>query len=285
MKSTYFKSIIGTLIAVSLNSCGNSEVAKPSIQDNSANIKKVEKVDYSGVEPSKLLKHIAAHYDLGQYEEGKEKLNYLMTVYPDTLDGINLPDLKSKLDESLLKQEKERLALAEAEAKKRLPSAVNKMRRVTEGKVTYFIDKTSPEFDSKECFYAYVKKDTYGAHLYFKSRYVGTQWLDMQNIMVTVDKLDHAIEGEIVKTETKGKKAYKHELLDVEITTPGQLNVLKAIANGKDVVALLIGKDSYRKRVISEEQRNAIRNVIDTYTYLGGDKIESFQEEVTNTEY
>lgn len=282
---TYFKSIIGTVIAISLNSCGNSETASPSIKDNSANAQKVTETDYSGVEPSKLLKHIEAHYDLGQYEEGKDKLNHLMKVYPDTLNGVNLMDLKSKLDESLVKQEKERLALADQETKKRLPSAVNKMRKVSEGKTTFYYDKTSPEFDSKECFYAYVKKDVYGAHLHFRSRYVGTQWLDIQNIMVTVDKLDHAIEGEVEKTETKGKKAYKHELLDIEITTPAQLGVLKAIANGNDVVALLIGKDSYRKRVISEEQRNAFRNVIDTYTYLGGDKIESFNEEVTNAEH
>ena len=270
-------------MTVSLVSCNDNNGAAPSIKENSTHKKEIVAVDYSNVESDKLLKHIQAHYDLGQFEEGKAKLNFLMKTHPDNFEGVDLISLKSKIDQALLKDQKEKQAIADAQTKKRLPSAVNKMRRVTEGKNTFYYDKSSPEFDTKECFYAYVKKDIYGAHLYFKTRYVGTQWLELQNLMVTVDKLDYALEGKVETKETKGKKAYKHEMLDVEIVTAEQLETLKAISNGEDVVALLIGKDTYRKRVITEEQRIAIRNVIDTYVYLGGNKIESFKEEIADT--
>ena len=279
--------LIVSLAAVGLilSSCGNGSTSTPSIQDNSVHKEVSAKEDYSGIAPSKLLKHIQAHYDLGQYVNGKDKLNYLMSVYPDTLDGIDLSDLKGKMDAALLKEQQEKQALAEAEVSKRLPSAVNKMRIINEGKTTFYYDKSSPEFDTKECFYAYIKKDIYGAHLYFKARYVGTTWLDTENMMVTVDKLDYTIDAEVIKSETKGKKAYKHELFDFEITTEEQMKTLKAIANGNDVVALFIGKDTYKKRDITAEQRMAFRNVIDAYTFLGGNKLDPVKSGITNSDY
>ena len=272
---------MGLLVA----SCGNNaSTTAPSINENSVNKQVKEQADYSNIESSKLLKHIQAHYDLGEYETGKDKLNYLMTVYKDTLDGVDLVDLKNKMDVALAEEQQKKAALAEAESKKRMPSAVNKMRKIEEGKTTFFYDKSSPEFDSKECFYAYIKKDIYGARLFFKARYVGTEWLDFQNCMVTVDKLDYTINGEVQKSETKGKKAYKHELMDIEISTPDQMKALKAIANGSNVTALLIGSETYKKRELTEEQRTAFRNVIDAYTFMGGEKLEPMKSSVTDAE-
>ena len=102
--------------------------------------------------------------------------------------------------------------------------------------------------------------------------------------MVTVDKLDYTINGEVQKSETKGKKAYKHELMDIEISTPDQMKALKAIANGSNVTALLIGNETYKKRELTEEQRTAFRNVIDAYTFMGGEKLEPMKSSVTDAE-
>lgn len=282
------KRIFGTLsiaLGFMVASCGNNvNTTTPSINENSVNKKAKVQVDYSNIESSKLLKHIQAHYDLGEYETGKDKLNYLMTVYKDTLDGVDLIDLKGRIDSALEEEQQKKAALAEAELKKRMPSAVNKMRKIEDGKTTFFYDKSSPEFDSKECFYAYIKKDIYGARLFFKARYVGTDWIDFQNCMVTVDKLDYTIEGTVQKSETKGKKAYKHELMDVEVTTPDQMKALKAIANGSAVTALLIGSETYKKRELSQDQINAFRNVIDAYIFMGGEKLEPMKTSVTNTQ-
>ena len=267
--------ILSVLILIS---CGDNNSSRASIKDNSIHKQELGKQDYTGIVPEKLLKYIQAHYDLGQYVEGKEKLNYLMAVYPDTLNGVNLINLKLKIDQELLKKQRGKQDIADAEIAKRLPNAIKKMRKVAVGKTTFYYDKSSPEFDTKECFYAYIEKDIYGAHLKFKTRYVGTAWLDMQNLMVTVDKLDYTIEVEIEKKETKGKKAYKHEVLDFKILSPEQMKILKAIANGQDVLALLIGKDTYKKRVITKQQLIAIRNVIDAFMSLDGNNLDPIKQ-------
>ncbi len=247
---------------------GNSNTNAPSINENSSNKIKKEVVDYSSVPEDKLLKHIQAHLDLGQLKEGKDKLSYLMINNPDSLNGVDLRDLKNNFDIELVKAEKENLAIAEAEALKRMPEAINKMRVVKEGKNTFYYDLSSPEFNTKECFYAYIKKGIYGPQLRFKARYVGTGWINMENVMLTVDNLDHTLNGNVEKTETKGKKAYKMELFDIPVDTEKEVNTLKAIANGNEVVALYIGPDSYKKRDISKEQKIAIRNVLDAFQYL-----------------
>lgn len=276
MKNTLLKLISAFL----LMSCGNSN-SNPSIKDNSVHKVVEEKTDYSTMEPSKLLKHIQAHYDLGQYHLGKEKLKVLKVDYTDSLDGVNLNDLGLRIDKALREEQLVKRAMAEAEIKKRLPSSIDRMRVLKEGKTVYYYDLSSPEFDTRECFYAYIKKGTYGEQLFFKVRYVGTTWIDLKQCMVTVDQLDYTIDGQVVKSETKGKKAYKHELLDVEITSEQQIETLRAIANGSEVLALLIGEDTYKKRVITKEQRVAIRNVLDAYKFLSGGK-EKFEKEITD---
>ncbi len=256
---------VAFLIACGGNTTTNNS---PSINENSANKVKEIQVDFSSIPEEKLLKHIQAHLDLGQLKEGKEKLLYLMENHPDSLNGVDLTVLKNSFDIELEAEEKKNLAIAEAEALKRMPEAINKMRVVKEGKNTFYYDLSSPEFNTKECFYAYIKKGTYGPQLRFRARYVGTQWINMENVMMTIDNLDHTLNGKVEKIETKGKKAYKMELFDIPVDTEKEVNTLKAIANGNEVVALYIGADSYKKREISKEQKVAIRNVIDAFQYL-----------------
>lgn len=276
-KYIYVLFVVGYLFM----SCGNSN-STPSIKENSVHKEVNKKTDYSAIEPSKLLRHIKAHYDLGQYQLGKEKLNFLMQDYSDTLDGVNLVDLKYKIDQSLKEEQLVKEAMAQAEIKKRLPNSIDRMRIVKEGKTVYYYDKSSPEFDTKECFYAYIKKGIYGPQLFFKVRYVGTSWIDMKQCMVTVDQLDYELNAKVIKSETKGKKAYKHELIDMKITTDEQLETLEAIANGDEVLALLIGETTYKKRVIFKEQQAAVRNVLDAFTFLTDGKEEIFKKNITD---
>ncbi len=278
-KKLLLQSVIISTICIS---CGNN-VSKPSIKENSVHKIKVEQVDYSNIPSEDLLKHIKAHYDLGEYKKGKEKLNALMVEHPDTLAGVDLLDLKRKLDAKLSEIQAKEQEIAEMERKKRAPNATNNMRSYKEGKKTIYLDKSSPEFDTKECFYAYIVKDIYGVHLNFKIRYVDTEWLDIENYMITVDQLDYSLTGKIEKKETKGKKRYKHELLDIPIHQGKQLETLNAIANGSDVTAVYVGKKKYKKRVINNEQRIAIRNVLDAYVFMGGKNLKEPKESYTNT--
>ncbi len=250
-------------------SCGNQKTTSaPSIKDNSNHQKKEIVNDYSSVESSKLLRQVKAHYDLDQYDVAKDKVIHLLKTYQDSLDGTDLIELKQKIDVKLAEiqskiQQKNRLAQNE-----RLSTSLEKMRFEQKNGVTYYFDKQSPEFNTKECFYTYLKVKNRKPSLFFKVRYIGNDFLDIQDYMINVDKLDHIFNGEVVKSELKGKKNYKVELLDIEITKPEDFTKLEAIANGTEVTAVYVGANTYAKREISSEQKQSIQNVLDAYTFF-----------------
>ena len=263
-----------SILMLSVLSCGdNSKKSAPSIKDNSSHVKADNSsADYSNVAPSKLLRQIQAHYDLDEYTVAKEKLTYLMKSYPDTLNGVNINSLKRKIDAELKKELDKKQEIANLERNTRLTSSLDKMKITNEGKFTIYKDKTSPKFDTKECFYAYIKKDAYGPKLFFKIRYIDTEWLNIEEYIVTINQLDQTISGDITKSETKGKKRFKVELLDKPITSSKDLKMISSIADGENVTALYVGPNAYKKRDISKQQLLAIRNVLDAYAYMNAEK-------------
>lgn len=267
MKNLLILLVLSQFILISCNSTNS----KPSIKDNSVRKSTPKIVDYSNTDHHTLFKHITAHYDLGQYKLGKEKLTYLIDHRPDLVDSMDLNMLKSKFDSKLLEIQVKEEAIAETERRSRMPNASKKMRSYKLDNLTYYVDKTSPEFDSKECFYAYYTINNAGIlNLNFKIRYIDTQWLNIENYLITVDQLDYTLTGTIVKSETKGKKIYKHELLDIPINSLEKFKILNAIASGSKVTALYVGESSYKTRKITQPQQLAIRNVIDAYFFMGG---------------
>lgn len=240
----------------------------PSIKDNSNHASVVEAVDYSGISSSKLLLQAQAHYNLEEYDVAKDMLVHLMKDYTDSLDGVDLNELKAKLDVELLAIQKKKQKVVDLAQNERLQGSLNNMSIEQLGKETLYVDKTSPEFDTKECFYAYIKKGIYGSKLFFKVRYIDIDWLNIESYILNIDRLDYTLTGNVIKSETKGKKTYKVELLDKEMSSEDDMALLKAIAIGKEVKALYVGPSSYKQRDISVAQRLAIRNVLDAYKYL-----------------
>jgi len=132
-----------------------------------------------------------------------------------------------------------------------------------------YVDKTSPKFKNKECFYPYIKKDNDGKiELYLKIQYLDVEWLNIESYMITSDKADYVINGNIEKTIIKGKKSYHIETLNKLITSDKDIKTLESIANGEHVTALFIGKNNYKKRILSQKKRTAFRNVLDAYYFL-----------------
>ncbi len=272
------------IIISALTFVGCNTNSKPSIKDNSVRKVETTTVDYSNIAPESLFKHITAHFDLEQYKVGKEKLTALIENHPELIDSMDLNSLKNKFDSKLAEIQEKEFAIAEAERKKRMPNAVKHMRQFKKDNATHYIDKSSPEFDTKECFYTYYTKNRAGIlELRLKVRYIDTQWLNIENYMITVDQLDYTLSGPVIKSETKGKKKYKHELLDIPIDTPEKLKTIQAIANSSDAVALYVGKTDYKKRTITTEQKLAIRNVLDAYVFMGGTDIKDLKSSYTNT--
>lgn len=268
---------INTLILVAslsivITSCGGN--SKPSIKENSNHNSGATKKDFSSTSPEVLYKHILAHYDLEEFELGKDKLTSLLINHPELTDSLQLNELKHKFDLKLIEIKEKQEALAELERKKRLPEDVIKNLHIyNDNEITIHKDKTSPKFETNECFYIYFTKNKQNKlNLFFKIRYISTaDYLNIENIIVTADKLDYTLSGEVIKEQMKGKKKTKSELLIIQIKNTETMNIAKAIANGTDVVGLYVGSASYKKREITLEQRNAFRNILDAYLYMGGE--------------
>ncbi len=258
------------LLSFSAIACGSksNNGSTPSIKENSRNITKKAVNNYANIAPEKLLKQVQAHYDLDEYEIAKDKLTYLTKHTSANVNDSTLKVLQVKIDTKLAAIQKEKRKQDKFKQNKRLANSLNNMRIENKGKTVYYYDKKSPEFETKECFYPYVKVDKYGPKLYFKIRFIDSQPLNIQEYIVNVDKLDYTIQGNVEKSITKGKKKYNVELLNKEIKTTEEIEKLQAIANGKIVEAIYVGNHGYKKRKINDEQKISIRNVLDAYTFL-----------------
>ena len=280
-----FKCILTVVLVLSMISCGESSSdKKASIKENSnKDIKDEAPKDYVTVPSEDLAKHIKAHYDLGQYELGKEKLTFLINDRPDLVDSLSLTELSLNFDAKLEEIRAKNDAIAEKERKSRMPNATKMMRSIDEGNHTMYVDKSSPKFDSKETFHAYYTKDKAGnLELYLRVKYIATSWLDIDSYLVTVDQLDYEFTGDVVKLETKGKKKYKQETIDELIDTPEELEILNAIANGSDVKAVYVGKSTYKERFLTDEQKLALRNVLDAYLFSTDTSLPDLKERYAN---
>ena len=261
---------ITLLTVASLFGCKQQGESNASIKDNSNRLeKKIVTNDYSGIAPEELHKHVLAHYNLSQFEVGKEKLKYLISKRPDLIDSLELNKLQENFDNQLAAVKASEDSIIDSKRSARIPNATQNMRTINKGKTTYYVDNSTPKFDSKETFHAYYTKNKLGVtELRLKIKYIATEWLDIESYMVTVDQLDYDLKGDVEKVETKGKKKYKVETLDEVIDTTEELLLLEAIANGSQAKAVYIGKDGYKEREISKQQQTAIRNVLDAYLFF-----------------
>ena len=255
---------------ITLFSCNKKNSEGPSIKDHSNKFNnEVLKKDYSNEDPMALYKHALAHFDLEQYETGLEKLKYIIDNRKDLADSLDLMTLKEQFESKLIEIKQKEDAVEERNRKERLPNVMQNIIETKTSKLSYFVDKSTPKFDSRETFHAYVTKSNTGAvKLKLKIKYIATEWLDIESFLITVDQLDYEFKGVVEKTETKGKKKYKVETFDEVIDTLEELNALEAIANGNDVKAVYVGKNTYKERLVNKEQQEAIRNVLDAFLFI-----------------
>ena len=58
--------------------------------------------------------------------------------------------------------------------------------------------------------------------------------------------------------------------MDRQKVGSSEYQILKAVANGKDLKIRFEGKDYYKDKTITAQQKTALRNVLDAYEALGG---------------
>jgi len=151
-------------------------------------------------------------------------------------------------------------------------SSLDKLVKKDKDDEIIYVDKNSPKFSTKDCFYPYIKMDKNKPKLFLKIQNVAADPLVINSSIVTVDKVDYPIEGELEKKQINGKKQYFVETLDKEITSESDFRTLEAIANGRYIETILVGENKFIRRNMSKKSIKSFRNVLTAYIYLKNKK-------------
>ena len=146
--------------------------------------------------------------------------------------------------------------------------SLNKLvKKDKDGEVIY-LDKNSPKFSTKDCFFPYLKLKGNGVEMFLKIQHVDVEALNAASCLVTVDKVDHTIEGTFEKKKINGKKHYFVETLERKIESKEDFDALEAIANGEYVESILVGENKFIRKNMSKKSIQAFRNVLNAYIYF-----------------
>jgi len=223
-------------------------------------------------------------FDEKQYKQSQEALNKLLNTHPESpkIDEARL--LLSKVDEIIrteaqkraienekaLKQQ-ERLAQQQKQAEQqKLDKATSKMIKNYDKieEITWYKDQSSPYYNNYNSFYIYIgKKETGAPWLRWRVTYAAESWLFVRSFLIKYDGLRYEKEDPEFKRDNNGEGIW--EWFD-DSPSESEIEMLKEVANSKNATIRFNGDQHYNDRQITASQKQAILNVFDAYSALGG---------------
>jgi hypothetical protein len=140
--------------------------------------------------------------------------------------------------------------------------------------ITWYQDKSSPSYVNHNGFYTYIgQSNDSKPWLRLAIQYTDDNWLFIESYTIKVDGKTYTISensyGEI-KIDTRSGVIW--EWLNRQVGS-SEYEIIKAVSTGKDVKIRFSGKDYYKDKTITEQQKTALRNVLTAYELLGGELI------------
>lgn len=265
---------IGLLMAVLFGCDGVSKNEYETLKAENEKLKQeIEDLKFG---PDKLLSQAKIYLENKEFSKAKSELQTLLDKHPaspQTTEAKHLLDLADNaIEEQKLAEEKAK-AEREKEEKERLANATKKMRVKVDdmNDITWYYDKTSPQYTNYNGFYAYIgKKEGSKPWLRLVIQYAADDWLFIEKYIIKVDGQTYNItEDSYGEIKTDNGSGGIWEWLDRKVGF-SEYQIIKAVANGKDVKIRFNGKDYYKDKSITEQQKSALRNVLDAYEALGG---------------
>lgn len=226
--------------------------------------------------PEKLLSQAKIYLENKEFNRAKSELQTLMDKHPasqQTTEAKQILDLAdSGIKQRKLAEEKGKAEKEKAE-KERLANATKKMRVKVDdiNDITWYYDKTSPQYTNYNGFHAYIGKNE-GSKPWLRLviQYAADDWLFIEKYIIKVDGQTYNItEDSYGEIKTDNGSGGIWEWLDRNVGY-SEFQIIKAVANGKDVKIRFNGKDYYKDKTITKQQKTALRNVLDAYEALGG---------------
>lgn len=226
--------------------------------------------------PDKLLSQAKIYLENKNFSKAKSELQTLLDKHPaspQTTEAKQLFDLAENGIKKQILAEKKAKSEKEKAEKERLANATKKMRVKVDdmNDITWYYDKTSPQYTNYNGFYAYIgKKEGSKPWLRLVIQYAADDWLFIEKYIIKVDGDTYNItEDSYGEIKTDNGSGGIWEWLDRKVGF-SEYQIVKAVANGRNVKIRFNGKDYYKDKSITEQQKTALRNVLDAYEALGG---------------
>lgn len=267
--------LIVILLTTIFNSCG---IPQSEVDKLSAEIETLKKeIDECKNGADKLFGKANLYFEQKDFNQSKSELSTLIQKYPTSVEAEKGKKLLTKINieiKKLAEQKKKEEIKREKEEEKRLTNATKNMRKKYDDikEITWYRDKTSPQYNNYNGLFGYFGKSNTGSpFLRLRIQYAADNWLFIEKYVIKVDGLTYEIEEEKYgEIETDNGYGRIWEWLDRAVSKK-ELEIMKAIANGKDVKIRFIGKQYYKDKTINSTQKQALRNVLDAFEALGGE--------------
>ena len=276
MKNRAMQILTICLLMTGLMSCGGVSQSefKTLKAENDKLKKEIEDLKFG---PDKLLTQSKSFIESKDYQNAKKELQSLLDKHPGSTQAIEAKQLilvvDSGIREEKLAQDKAKLEKEKAE-KDRLANATKKMRIKFDdmNNMTWYCDKSSPQYVNYNGFYAYIGQSKGSKpSLRLSIQYASDDWLFIEKYIIKVDEQTYTIsENSYGEIKTDNGSGGIWEWIDRKVGS-SEYQILKAVANGKDLKIRFEGKDYYKDKTITAQQKTALRNVLDAYEALGCD--------------
>jgi hypothetical protein len=217
----------------------------------------------------------------GSLDEAKATLNPIVSRHRSAPEAESARQRLSRVEAMIGQRQRaaERARAAEVAAEKaRLDAATTRMTKSHDEVkgVTWYRDRNSPRYvNSRSSIYLYFGKPDNGVpnNLRFVVQYVAEDWLFVERLILKVDDGVMTIAPGHFGMETDNGvvegEAMIWEWLDSP-AGPEEVRIARAVAASKKTVLRYEGRQYYRDRVVTSDEKTALRNVLDAYVALGG---------------
>jgi len=163
-------------------------------------------------------------------------------------------------------QKEQKRELAKQEQARQATLAKLRRKRDKLEHVTFYYDRSSPEYTNANGFFCYIGKNDSSGQPWLRLRvqYYADDWLFIEGFSVYAD--GRKIDGRLARWE-RDHDTDIWEWMDEQMT-PSDIQMIKAIVASKEATLRLSGRQ-YRKDVpITAKQKQAMRNVLDAYKLM-----------------
>ncbi|MDO9593810.1 MAG: hypothetical protein Q7J19_02325 [Lutibacter sp.] len=230
-----------------------------------------------------LLNKANTYFVNRKFEESKKELRILLKKYPTSNEVQNANILMTKANIELDKIQREENIIRDEEKKNnelKIELATKKMKKKVDKleNITWYQDKTSPQYINYNGFFLYIGDSGYNyPTLRLRIQYKDNDWLFIEKYIIYVDGLKYkTIETKYGDVKRDNGSGGVWEWIDISIDKYNEddvndFDVIRAMINGKDVKIKFIGSQYSKVKTITKEQKNALKNVLEVYEVLGGE--------------